>query len=156
MSSKVTEKIMINFEVDRGLLEGKTKEEIMGFCEETLNPQFVALFEQARLLAESAPRNMSVSGSCTTTSGGGTSCTGTVTYTFSDIRLKEGIVFKHVSSMGLNVYEFSYRGSQARWQGAIAQEVQTIIPDAVMTHPSGFLMVDYNRIDVTFKAVARP
>jgi hypothetical protein len=69
---------------------------------------------------------------------------------FSDIRLKQDIMFKDVSEMGINVYEFSYLGSQARWRGALAQEVQAVMPEAVVTHPTGLLMVDYSKIDVAF------
>jgi hypothetical protein len=72
---------------------------------------------------------------------------------FSDARLKHNIMFKDTTQMGLNVYEFSYHGLAGRWIGALAQEVKEVIPEAVVMHPTGYLMVDYGKIDVPFTAV---
>lgn len=71
---------------------------------------------------------------------------------FSDSRLKENIVLCDRSKSGLNVYEFNYKGSSERWRGVIADELVASNPDAVHVNPSGFLSVDYARIDVEFKS----
>ncbi|WP_342108441.1 tail fiber domain-containing protein [Methylobacterium sp. SI9] len=65
---------------------------------------------------------------------------------FCDIRLKSDIQLKGRTSLGINLYEFSYKGAPERWLGVIAQEVLEIVPDAVAEHPTGFLIVDYNKL----------
>lgn len=71
----------------------------------------------------------------------------------SDMRVKEGINPVGTSPSGLNLYEFSYIGSADRYVGVMAQEVLLHTPDAVITHPSGVLAVDYSLIDVEFQLV---
>jgi hypothetical protein len=65
---------------------------------------------------------------------------------FSDRRLKRDI--KRIGEMpsGLPVYSYRYIWSDEPQIGVMAQEALGMIPDAVLTHPSGFLMVDYSRI----------
>ncbi|WP_250865655.1 tail fiber domain-containing protein [Caballeronia sp. INSB1] len=70
---------------------------------------------------------------------------------FSDKRLKDNIQFLDKSSDGLDVYSFSYRGSPYRWSGVLAQELLTTRPSAVHQDKTGFLMVNYDLIDVDFK-----
>ena len=62
----------------------------------------------------------------------------------SDERLKENIE-KVGSYKGLNVYEYNYLWSPTKWIGFIAQEVEKIIPEAVL-NVNGFKMVDYGKI----------
>ncbi|GAG41573.1 unnamed protein product, partial [marine sediment metagenome] len=61
----------------------------------------------------------------------------------SDRRLKRNIAQVGHTDAGQNVYEFEYLWSPQRYIGVMAQESP---PDAVIRHPSGFLMVDYARI----------
>jgi hypothetical protein len=73
--------------------------------------------------------------------GGGSAIAGGSTMsTFSDSRLKNSIVRVGSDESG-NVYEFSYNGVNGRYRGRIAQELQTIRPDAVSVHESGYLQV---------------
>jgi len=65
---------------------------------------------------------------------------------FSDIRLKTGIRKIGKTPADINVYEYRYLGSDRLETGVIAQEVEKILPHAVMTHPTGFKMVDYGAI----------
>ena len=67
----------------------------------------------------------------------------------SDIRLKENINLIGKSQNGINIYTFNYKGDNTKYQGVMAHQV----PDASTVHPSGYLMVDYNKIDVEFKKV---
>ena len=66
---------------------------------------------------------------------------------FSDIRLKTNIEFIGKSPSNINVYQFSYIGSPIKYVGVMAHEV----PWASEKHESGYLMVDYNKVDVEFR-----
>ncbi len=67
----------------------------------------------------------------------------------SDEALKTDIKRVGTSSHGFGIYEFRYKGHPQRIRGAMAQDVARLRPEAVSRHESGFLMVDYNLIDVT-------
>jgi hypothetical protein len=62
---------------------------------------------------------------------------------FSDRRLKSDVNLIGVAA-GLPAYEYKIFGKTER--GFMADEVQTLYPDAVHEHPSGYLMVDYAKI----------
>lgn len=68
---------------------------------------------------------------------------------FSDIRLKREIHQIGSLDSGLPVYEYRYAWDEPGTvrQGVMAQEVLEIFPDAVSVHESGFMMVDYGRIN---------
>ena len=68
----------------------------------------------------------------------------------SDIRLKENV--KPIGAInGINLYEFEYKpefanhpfAGHGKQVGVIAQELQSVRPDAVSVHSSGYLMVNY-------------
>jgi hypothetical protein len=65
---------------------------------------------------------------------------------FSDSRLKK-IVRKLGEKNGFGWYLFKYLGSTALYEGAIAQEVQKVKPEAVTQHANGFLMVNYAALE---------
>jgi hypothetical protein len=64
----------------------------------------------------------------------------------SDIRAKHDIVLLGYLDTGLGFYRFSYNGSAAAYVGVMAQEVQAIMPDAVMLGYDGYLRVYYDRL----------
>ena len=66
---------------------------------------------------------------------------------FSDIRLKTNIELIGKSPSNINIYEFSYIGSPIKYVGVMAHEV----PWAAEKHESGYLMVDYYKVDVEFR-----
>ena len=66
---------------------------------------------------------------------------------FSDIRLKTNIEFIGKSPSNINIYSFSYIDNPTKYVGVMAHEV----PWASEKHSSGYLMVDYNKLDVEFK-----
>ena len=66
---------------------------------------------------------------------------------FSDIQLKENVEKVGTSPTGVNVYQWNYKGGKTKYQGVIAQEV----PWAAIKDPSGYLKVDYSKVDVEFK-----
>ena len=67
----------------------------------------------------------------------------------SDKRLKHNYHIIGKSKSGINIYEFSYLGSNTRYQGVMADEV----PQAAIVTDDGFLAVDYSKIDVQFKQI---
>lgn len=67
----------------------------------------------------------------------------------SDRRLKHNYHIVGRSPSGLNIYSFSYIGSNTRYQGVMADEV----PYASVIGKDGFLYVDYSLIDVDFKMI---
>lgn len=67
--------------------------------------------------------------------------------TGSDKRLKHNYHIVGRSPSGINIYEFSYLGSNTRYQGVMADEVGY----AAGVGENGYLWVDYSLIDVEFK-----
>lgn len=53
---------------------------------------------------------------------------------------------------GINIFQFSYNGSNKRYEGVVAQEVLTI-PGATAVLPNGILGVYYDIIGVPFKEI---
>ena len=68
---------------------------------------------------------------------------------FSDIRLKENVELIGKSPSNINIYKFNYKDSPTTYQGAMAHEV----PWASVKHSNGYMMIDYNQIDVDFKKI---
>ena len=71
----------------------------------------------------------------------------------SDRRLKDNIQKIGESISGLGIYKFNYIGKAKQYIGAMADEVIKVVPEAVGTMSNGYLGVNYNLIDVTFKEV---
>ena len=69
----------------------------------------------------------------------------------SDIALKHDIVLLGHLPSGLGYYRFSYNGSDKAYVGVMAQDVQTIAPNAVTRGPDGYLRVFYDRLGVKFQ-----
>jgi Ricin-type beta-trefoil lectin domain-like/Chaperone of endosialidase len=64
----------------------------------------------------------------------------------SDIRLKHDIVMLGHLDNGLGFYRFSYNGSDKAYVGVMAQEVQAVVPEAVVRGSDGYLRVYYDRL----------
>jgi len=65
----------------------------------------------------------------------------------SDRRLKENIkLVGKDERTGLNLYEFSYIGDGKRLRGVMADEVESIMPDAVSKDDLGFASVNYGAL----------
>jgi hypothetical protein len=62
----------------------------------------------------------------------------------SDIRLKHNVALLGRLDNGLGLYRFSYHGSDAAYVGVMAQEVQAIMPEAVVRGSDGYLRVFYD------------
>jgi len=70
-------------------------------------------------------------------------------YAMSDIRLKEKIKLVGKSPKGIKIYNFRYKGDDKTYQGVMAHQV----PQASTPNQFGYLMVDYNKLDVEFKEI---
>jgi len=62
----------------------------------------------------------------------------------SDRRLKSYIVRVGTHKTGIGIYEYNIFGNRQR--GVMADEVEAIMPEAVILHPSGFKMVNYGAL----------
>jgi Chaperone of endosialidase len=64
----------------------------------------------------------------------------------SDIRLKHDIRLLGHLDNGLGYYRFSYNGSDKIYVGVMAQEVQSVKPEAVVRGHDGYLWVNYSML----------
>jgi Chaperone of endosialidase len=73
---------------------------------------------------------------------------GAVATAYSDERLKENITDTGLQTRdGIPIKDFNFTGDHRRFRGVIAQEVERIRPEAVVTDPgTGFKMVHYGQI----------
>lgn len=62
----------------------------------------------------------------------------------SDRRLKSNIVRVGEHPLGIGIYEYDIWGERQR--GVMAQEVQEVMPEAIVHHPDGYLMVNYGML----------
>jgi hypothetical protein len=69
----------------------------------------------------------------------------------SDIALKHDIVLLGHLANGIGFYRFSYNGSDRAYVGVIAQEVQSVMPNAVVRGQDGYLRVYYDKLGVKFQ-----
>lgn len=64
----------------------------------------------------------------------------------SDIRLKRDIIQVARLDNGIGLYRYRYKWSDQVYVGVMAQDVASIVPDAVAQGPDGYLRVDYSRL----------
>lgn len=71
----------------------------------------------------------------------------------SDVRIKENIKQVGVMAMGLPVYEYEYKPEykhlvgSGKFIGVMAQDVEKVMPEAVVEHPDGYKMVNYGALN---------
>jgi len=65
--------------------------------------------------------------------------------------LKHDITFLGRLDNGLAFYRFAYDGSEQAYVGVMAQEVQTVMPEAVVRGRDGYLRVFYEKLGLTFQ-----
>jgi hypothetical protein len=80
----------------------------------------------------------SLAGAAGTAVGGPLGVAGLFT---SDRRLKSNIVRVGTHPLGIGVYEYDINGERQR--GVMADEVETVLPEAVVTRSDGYKMVNY-------------
>jgi hypothetical protein len=66
----------------------------------------------------------------------------------SDIQVKHDIVLLGHLDNGLGFYRFSYNGSDKAYVGVIAQEVEAVLPEAVVHGSDGYLRVKYDMLGI--------
>ena len=69
----------------------------------------------------------------------------------SDMRLKHDIVLLGRLDDGLGYYRFVYNGGHTAYVGVMAQEVWTVMPEAVTRGPDGYMRVSYDRLGLPFE-----
>ena len=69
----------------------------------------------------------------------------------SDIRLKHDIVLLGRLDDGLGYYRFVYNGGHTAYVGVMAQEVQTVAPEAVTRAADGYMRVSYDLLGLPFE-----
>jgi len=69
----------------------------------------------------------------------------------SDIRLKHDIVLIGRLDDGLGYYRFVYNGGHTSYVGVMAQEVETVAPEAVTRGADGYLRVSYKKLGLPFE-----
>ena len=75
--------------------------------------------------------------------------------TLSDQNAKENIVRVGTHAIGIGLYLFDYKpefrdvSGHGRQFGVMAQEVELVMPEAVVVHPDGHKMVDYGLLGIT-------
>ena len=69
----------------------------------------------------------------------------------SDVALKHDIVLLGRLDNGLGFYRFAYNGSERAYVGVLAQEVQDVMPEAVVRGRDGYLRVYYDKLGLTFQ-----
>jgi hypothetical protein len=52
---------------------------------------------------------------------------------------------------GVGIYRFAYNGSGRAYVGVMAQEVQALVPEAVVRGRDGYLRVYYDKVGVKFQ-----
>jgi hypothetical protein len=73
----------------------------------------------------------------------------------SDIALKHDITLLGRLDNGVGFYRFSYNGSDRAYVGVMAQEVQTIVSEAVMRGRDGYLRVFYDKLGLKLQTYER-
>jgi len=73
----------------------------------------------------------------------------------SDRNLKENVVRIGDHPLGIGLYLYNYKPEfrddwgYGRQLGVMAQEVENVLPEAVVMHPDGYKMVNYTMLGIT-------
>jgi hypothetical protein len=70
----------------------------------------------------------------------------------SDMRVKHDIVLLGRLDDGLGYYRFVYNGGHTAYVGVMAQEVRTMMPEAVTRGADGYLRVSYDLLGLPFES----
>jgi Protein of unknown function (DUF3300) len=73
----------------------------------------------------------------------------------SDVRLKHDIALLGRFDNSIGLYRFTYNGDVKAYVGVMAQEVQTVVPEAVVRGRDGYLRVFYDKLGLKFQTYDR-
>jgi Chaperone of endosialidase len=73
----------------------------------------------------------------------------------SDMRLKHDILLLGRLDDGLGFYRFVYNDGHTAYVGVMAQEVQTVAPEAVTRGADGYFRVSYEKLGLPFETYAQ-
>jgi hypothetical protein len=110
--------------------------------------------QQANANADNARTNAMIQGLFSLGGAAAGAPKGTFTSMFSDIRMKENIKPVGVLPNGLNIYEFDYKSEfkdiagYGKHIGVMAQEVEKVMPYAVIDADNGYKMVNYSMLGI--------
>jgi hypothetical protein len=126
-----------------GLMSGSQLQmpQFQGYNPTNIAPAPVFAGAQAQGAANMQNYGIQQSGANATTSG----LFGLAGAALSDRRLKSNIERIGTHKLGIGVYEYDILGE--RQQGVMADEVEKVMPEAVLMHPSGYKMVNYGLLN---------
>lgn len=79
---------------------------------------------------------------------------GAVGAIFSDDALKDDITLISRRRDGMGYYRFRYKGTDKYFEGVLASEVESIMPEAIWYDDLGSRRVDYDRVRMPFRSVS--
>jgi len=133
-----------------GLMSGSQLQmpQFQGYSPTNITPAPIFAGQQAQGAADMQRYGIQQSGANATTSGlfslAGAAA-GAPTGSFSDRKLKSNIERIGTHKLGIGLYEYDILGE--RQQGVMADEVEKVMPEAVLMHPSGYKMVNYSLLN---------
>jgi hypothetical protein len=69
----------------------------------------------------------------------------------SDVALKHDVILLGTLDSGIGFYRFAYYGSDKAYVGVMAQEVQAVMPNAIVQGRDGYLRVRYEKLRFKFE-----
>lgn len=125
-----------------GLMSGSQLQmpQFQGYNPTNIAPAPIFAGAQAQGAADMQSYGIAQSGANAMTSGL-FSLAGAGVAKYSDRRLKSNIERIGTHKLGIGLYEYDIFGE--RQQGVMADEVEKVMPEAVLIHPSGYKMVNY-------------
>jgi hypothetical protein len=126
-----------------GLMSGSQLQmpQFQGYNPTNIAPAPVFAGAQAQGAADMQKYGIQQSGANATTSG----LFSLAGAALSDRRLKSNIERIGTHKLGIGIYEYDILGE--RQQGVMADEVEKVMPKAVLMHPSGYKMVNYGLLN---------
>ena len=130
-----------------GLMSGSQLQmpQFQGYNPTNIAPAPVFAGAQAQGAANMQNYGIQQSGANATTSGLFSLAGAAAPFMFSDRKLKSNIERIGTHKLGIGVYEYDIFGE--RQQGVMADEVEKVMPEAVVMHPSGYKMVNYGLLN---------
>jgi len=130
-----------------GLMSGSQLQmpQFQGYNPTNIAPAPVFAGAQAQGAADMQRYGIQQSGANAQTSGLFSLAGAAAPLMFSDRKLKSNIERIGTHKLGIGLYEYDIFGE--RQQGVMADEVEKVMPEAIVMHPSGYKMVNYGLLN---------